>query len=192
MRVSKEQAAANRDRIVAVASRLLRERGVDGVGIDGLMQAAGLTHGGFYKNFASKDALVAEACARAMVDNSAMGTSAPEQAPQEVLEAWVKSYLSTAHCDAIGEGCAFAALAADAGRRQGPIRHAFTTGLEVWIERLERLFPGRPAARRARALTSMAAAVGAVLLARATDDEAMRAELLSATAAMILGSKSNA
>ena len=74
---------------------------------------------------------------------------------------------------------------------QGPIRRAFTNGLEASIACLASLFPGRPAARRARALTSMAA-VGAVLLARATDDEAMRAELLSATAAMILGSKGKA
>lgn len=194
MRVSKEQAAENRDRIIAVAGRLLRERGVDGVGVDALMQAAGLTHGGFYKHFASKDALVAVACERVMANNAAKWAQARKRARDEtldtnVLETWVRSYLSLAHCEAIGDGCVFASLAADAGRRQGAMRRVFTNGLAASVEHLASLFPGRSAKRRERALATMAALVGAIVLARATNDETIRAELLSATAAMILGAK---
>ncbi len=185
MRVSKEQAAENRDRIVSAAGQLLRERGIDGVGVDALMQAAGLTHGGFYKSFASKDALVAEACERVMTDNATAWTREPKGSGRDILETWIESYLSTAHCDAIGSGCVFAALAADAGRRQGPLRRVFTNGLAASVEHLASLFSGRPAKRRERALASMAALVGAIVLARATNDEKMRSELLSATATMI-------
>lgn len=185
MKVSREQAIENRDRIIAVAGRLLREHGVDGIGLDAIMKAAGLTHGGFYKNFASKDALVAEACGRVMADGAAKG-AAVEAATEDGLGRWVRNYLSPEHCKAIGNGCVFAALASDAGRRPGPLRRVFTQGLADSIERLSHLVRGQPAKRRQRALATMAGLVGAIVLARATDDEAMRAELFSATATMLL------
>ena len=186
MKVSREQAADNRDRIVTVAGHLLREHGVDGIGVDGIMKAAGLTHGGFYKTFGSKDALVAEACERVMADHSSRSAASDEATTEQVLHRWVNSYLSIAHSEAIGDGCIFAALATDAGRGSKALRRVFTDGLTETIERLWRLMPGRPAQRRRRALATMAGLVGAIVLARATDDEAMREELLSATATMLL------
>lgn len=186
MKVSREQAAENRNRIVTVAGHLLREHGVDGIGVDAIMKAAGLTHGGFYKNFGSKDALVAEACERVMAENAAKSAASNDAGAEQNLGRWVSSYLSMSHSKAIGDGCIFAALATDAGRGSTSLRRIFSSGLTGTIERLSRLMPGQPAKRRRRALATMAGLVGAIVLARATDDETMRAELLSATATMLL------
>ena len=186
MRVSRAQATENRARVVAVASRLLRERGIDGVGVDALMQGAGLTHGGFYKSFASKDALVAEACERALADTAARWEAVTAASPRDPLGAWLGRYLSREHCEGLGGGCAFAALGAEAARRDGPVRRVFGVGLRAAVERMGRIVPGRSAAqRRERALATMASLVGAMVLARAVDDPTLRDEILSATAKVL-------
>lgn len=186
MRVSREQAAANREHVVAVAGRLLRERGIDGVGVDAVMRGAGLTHGGFYNSFACKDALVAEACGRAMAEGAARWERLVAAAPDDPLGRWIDRYLSPEHREALGEGCVFAALAADAGRRGGRLRGVFTTGLRGAVARLGSLFPGQAAAqRRERAVATMAGLVGALVLARAVDDPDLQDEILTATAAML-------
>src|SRR5262245_24790993 len=109
MKVTREQAAENRERIVNTAARLFRERGFDGVGVADIMKGAGLTHGGFYGHFASKDDLAAEACARAL-EKSAMKWSAILDTDANPLDTIVASYLSEAHRDRPGSGCAIAAL----------------------------------------------------------------------------------
>src|SRR5262245_37831732 len=110
MRVSREQAAANRERIVEAAARLFRECGFDGVGVDAIMKEAGLTHGGFYGHFGSKDDLAAEAVARAL----AQGTE--KLGGDMNLDAFVRAYLSERYCADRGDGCALAALGADMAR----------------------------------------------------------------------------
>ena len=183
MKVSREQAAANREQVVAVASRLLRERGIDGIGVDALMQGAGLTHGGFYKNFASMEARVAEACARALADGAARWSEYAKASPDDPVGAIIDRYLSPEHCEKVGEGCVFAALAADAGKRGDPVRTVVGGGLDKALARLASLLPGRTAARRReRAMATMAGLVGALVLARIVDDGRTREELLSATA----------
>src|SRR3954452_12979212 len=105
MKVSREQAAENRERIVESAARLFRERGFDGIGVADLMKAAGLTHGGFYGHFASKEDLMAQACARGLdASQDAMG-KAIERDGANALSVIASAYLSPTHRDHPGEGC---------------------------------------------------------------------------------------
>src|SRR5256714_15571476 len=113
MKVSREQAAQNRDRIVEAAARLFRERGYEGIGVADLMKEAGLTHGGFYGHFSSKDDLIAEASARALAGSLAAFSELAEQAPSDPLPAIASAYLSKTHRDKPGEGCLLAALRSD-------------------------------------------------------------------------------
>src|SRR5262249_11358533 len=155
-------------RIVNTAAKLFREHGFDGIGVADIMKSAGLTHGGFYGHFASKDDLAAEASARAL-EKSLARWDALAKADRNPLEAIVASYLSEAHRDRPGSGCAIAALGSDAARQGAGVRRAVTVGLEKLVERLAHLFPGRPKEKRQRALAGFAAMVGAVVMARAVE-----------------------
>lgn len=182
MRVSKEQAAENRRRVVEVASALFRERGFNGIGVADLMKEAGLTHGGFYGQFASKDDLAAEACARAMEVMAERWDGAAETPPDdEALKALLDGYLSPRHRDHSAAGCPIAALGVDVSRQGGAVRGAFTRGLRPFIDRLQRLVPGRSAeAKRRAALATLSGMVGALILSRAVDDPALSEEILEA------------
>jgi TetR/AcrR family transcriptional repressor of nem operon len=175
MRVSREQAAENRERIVDTAARLFREKGFDGVGIDAIMSGAGLTHGGFYGHFGSKDDLAAEAVLRAL------GRGAEKQSRHATLTALVSEYLSQRHCADRANGCAVAALAADVARRHGGVRRGLTEHVRGQVERITRLLRHGPARRRRkRAIATLAGLVGALTLARAVDDPALSKEILAA------------
>jgi TetR/AcrR family transcriptional repressor of nem operon len=180
MRVTREEAAANRQRIVESASLLFRTHGFDGIGVDDITKAAGLTHGGFYGHFTSKDHLAAEACAHEGADPWASSMDAP---PARRLERIVRNYLTPRHRDNRANGCLFAALGSDVVRQPKPVRHAFTERLRSKVETLRSLIPGRsPAARRQRALATMAGLVGALTLARAVDDPKLAEDILDAAA----------
>ncbi len=184
MKVSREQAAANRQKVVDVASTLFRKHGIDGVGVANIMKAAGLTHGGFYGHFDSKDDLAAEACSRAVrrswdvwIDGSAKGG----------FDAIVRNYLTPGHRNDRAHGCLYAAIGSDMPRQPQAVRHAFTEGFRGTIERLLNLMPGRSAAlRRKRVLATMSGLVGALILSRAVDDMLLSDEILEA-AANVLG-----
>ena len=185
MRVTREQAAENRARIVEVASELFREKGFDGIGVADLMSAAGLTHGGFYGHFKSKDDLAAEACVHA-VQGSAENWVKLVDKSADPLQAVINQYLSEKHRDAPGKGCLFASLGADAARESGSIRRAFTDGLNALVDILMKVLPRRPkAVQRQQALAMMAQMVGAVVLARAVDDAKLSKEILNAAAAQL-------
>jgi len=111
MKVSKEQMAENRERILDAAAARFRERGFDGIGVADLMKDAGLTHGGFYGHFASKEDLMAQAAARALANAGAGWQALADAAPDEALGRIVRSYLSAAHRDHPERGCAIAASA---------------------------------------------------------------------------------
>ena len=186
MKVSREQAAANRERIVDVACRLFRQRGFDGVGVVDLMQEAGLTHGGFYGHFASKEDLMAQACERALAAAVARWGKLSGHADGKPLVAITRHYLSPRHRDDPGSGCVVAALGADAPRHGAGVRHAITTGVRSLLEVLARAVPGRTRpARRKAALTAFAGMVGALVLARAVDDAELSEEILKAVSASI-------
>jgi len=186
MRVSREQAARNRERVLEVASRLFRERGFDGVGVAELMQAAGLTHGGFYGQFASKEDLMVRACERSFAGSLERWSRLAADAPGEPLRAIADQYLSDGHRDHPGTGCMLAALGTEASRQAAPVRRAVTAGVRSLIVMLARFIPGRSAsARRERALAAFASLVGAVVLARAVDDQELSDEILKAVSATI-------
>lgn len=184
MKVSKEQMARNRERILDAAATLFRERGFDGIGVADLMEHAGLTHGGFYGHFESKEALMAEATARANGRAAGMWEQVREtgaQTPAEQRSAFAGYYLSAEHRSGPGQGCVVAALGCDAARQSPKVREAFSAGVRASAERLGAISPGRnAAARRARGLADYATMVGAMVLARAVDDEALSDEILAA------------
>lgn len=182
MPYSKQHKQETHERILRAAGRALREAGVDGVAIGELMARAGLTHGGFYAHFPSKDALVAEACARGMAESGeqlfAVATKAAAQSPGEGVHAFVDGYLSARHRDAPATGCMLPALAADVARSPGEVRTAFTTGIEAYLDRLATLLA--PGSSRDDALVLLSGVVGAMLLARAVDDEQLSDRILAA------------
>jgi TetR/AcrR family transcriptional regulator, transcriptional repressor for nem operon len=174
MRVSREKAAENRERIVEAASRLFRENGFDGVGIDAIMSAAGLTHGGFYRHFGSKDDLAVEAVTRALE------RSAETQSRYTALKDLVSGYLSERHCADRANGCVIAALAADVARQGEGVRRRLTAHVREQLDRITRLLRNSSAAaRRKRAITTLAGMVGALTLARAVDDPLLSREILA-------------
>jgi TetR/AcrR family transcriptional repressor of nem operon len=183
MKVTRSQAAENRSRIVERASELFRERGFDGIGIADIMQAVGLTHGGFYGNFKSKQDLAAQACEGGFAKSLEGWRRIAGNSQEDAFGRLVTLYLSEAHRDNPGKGCLLTALAAESGRQDGPVRAAFTAGIQSYLAILAKVLPGRSAeARRARALSALSELVGSVILARATDDVGLSNEILAATA----------
>jgi TetR/AcrR family transcriptional regulator, transcriptional repressor for nem operon len=177
MRVSKDKAAENRGRILKAASRLMRERGISGVAVDALTEAAGMTHGSLYSQFGSKERLVEEAVADAI---AAKG--------QEVLEVstlgdYVSEYLSAAHRDRPGSGCPFAALGCEIPRQSRAVRERFTAGLRGMVRWLSsRMGSGiKQRQRDEEALATVASLVGALVLARAVSDPKLSDDILRST-----------
>jgi TetR/AcrR family transcriptional repressor of nem operon len=174
MRVSRQQVAENRRMIVEAAGRLFRERGFDSVTVAELMKVVGLTHGGFYGYFRSKDELIAEALAEALTRTTT--------GPLGELATYAAEYLSQSHRNDLAGGCPTAALAAETMRQTSGARTEMTTGLKQQIERLSRAAPGENNAQKRRtAIGSWAAMVGAMILARASDDPALSDEVLDQT-----------
>lgn len=187
MRVSREQAAQNRERVLDTAAQLFRERGFHGVGVADLMKAAGLTHGAFYGQFESKEDLMAQACARAYDTLHEHWQQAAQKPADKALAEVVTSYLSPSHRDAPGQGCVMAALGAEAAREGPALRQTITEGTKSQLESLTALMPGdSKAERRQRAAATLAGMVGALILARALDDPALSKEMLRATKAALL------
>lgn len=170
---SRAQKKANHDKIVAVASRRMRERGLAGVSVAEIMAEAGLTHGGFYAHFATRDDLVREALAFAFAESERRGKKAAEKAGGDPFTAWVESYLSPAHRDDVARGCALAALAPEISRSDAETRAVLT-------EDLKRRLAGRGRKSEAAMLASLSTAVGALMLSRAVEDEELSRQILDA------------
>lgn len=187
-RVSKQQMALNHERVLKEASRLVRERGADGVSVTDVMGAAGLTAGGFYKHFSSKDDLLARAGAAAFDERLAALARITEAAdPTAARERFVSDYLSTRHRDQPGRGCAAVALAADAGRRDAddPVHRGYVEGMRAMADALRAL--RAPTDNDADTLADLATLVGAVVIARATAGDEMSDDVLAAARDRLLG-----
>ncbi len=176
MKVSREQMAQNRRSILTEAGRLFREKGFDAVSLAEVMKAAGMTHGGFYGHFRSKDDLIAQT----------IGHVAGSQSAPEDVGAWIDSYLSAPHLDHPELGCPTAALA---GLMPQQSPEARVSMLQVVADQIESLAStmsvGDPAERRRAAIGSWSAMVGALILARSINDPALSQEILSQTRAWI-------
>lgn len=180
MRMSQAEKDKSHARIVASASRLLRERGIDGASVGDVMKDAGLTHGGFYKHFPSKDALVESALEAAFTGSIAI----LESGEPEAAQAWRELYLSDKQVQNPGRGCPVAALGSDISRSPKEIKAAFSRGVAKTIEALSTTMDGSPEERRAAALQQFSMLVGAVVIARASDPDLARDVLAAASAAV--------
>jgi TetR/AcrR family transcriptional regulator, transcriptional repressor for nem operon len=171
-----------RARIIETAARAFRERGVEPVGIAEVMHEAGLTHGGFYAHFPSKEALVAEAAVLGLAESRQEFVSeAAEANPQAPVAEIIRRYVSRYHRDHPAEGCALPALTAEVAREPDTVRHAFTIGLEEFITLLMEYMPGTtPEEQHDAALVLAAGMAGAVALSRAVDDSTLSDRLLLA------------
>jgi TetR/AcrR family transcriptional repressor of nem operon len=188
MKVSREQVALNRERIIETAARLFREKGYDGIGVADLMKSAGLTHGGFYGHFASKEELLAEAAAHALKKSVERWEGYVAEGRDTALEKIGDGYLTAQHRDHPEKGCSVTALGADVARLGPKARRAMTDGARGQLAVLEQLMPGADAAeQRRQALARYAAMIGAIVLSRAVDDEALSLDVLDAVRDQLTG-----
>lgn len=186
MKVSREQAATNRARVIKVAGEQFRAHGFDGIGVADLMKQAGLTHGGFYGNFRSKDELAVEATSHAMDETIERIGQAVDGAKKPV-EALVGFYLSPEHRDAMADGCVLAALASDAARGSAKLKAGFELGIEHYLELLEPMMDGETvASRREAAMGLLATLVGGLILSRSIASPDLSQAMLETASRMAL------
>jgi TetR/AcrR family transcriptional repressor of nem operon len=179
MRYSDRHKAQTREKIVAAAARLFRERGYDGVGVDAIMNEVGLTAGGFYAHFPSKKALFAEAVTTALDRGQAL-RAAKSLDPADSLRALINGYLSRTHRDMVGEGCPLPVLTPDVARSDAATRASYERQFLHYLGEIESLLPEGPADSHDNALALMAQCVGGLMLARAVNDEQLSNRILKA------------
>ncbi|MET4799479.1 TetR/AcrR family transcriptional regulator [Bradyrhizobium sp. LB11.1] len=182
MRYSREHKQETHDRIVKKASVRLREKGAHGIGVADLMKEAGLTHGGFYAHFDSREALVIEAFAYAMDRSVEHWRKQSDQvAPEKQLTQIVETYLSVLHRDNPGHGCSIPALGAEIARESPKTRKAFAGKLDEMIEMMTDFIPNLPRkAARKQAIATLATMAGTLLLARIAGSSELSDEVLKA------------
>ena len=179
MKKSKIEAAETRRRIVKTAAAEFRRKGINGAGVNDVMAAAGLTHGGFYRHFDSKDELVAEACAAAI--DSAEATNQCPALGKDGLEAILADYLSTDHRDNPSEGCVLAGLGSELARSDDKTRAAVTAGFLRLVDAFAQQYRMKPQAAKARALVTASAIIGAITMSRIVTDPKLSAAILRQT-----------
>lgn len=187
MRVSRIQAEENRQNVITVASRLFRECGFDGIGLKDLMKGAGLTQGAFYKQFASKEDLAAQASRRALESASKRWSGVEAVQPADRLRAVVGFYLSSGHREERTDGCPIVALGSDAARQGPEVKAAFEEGIKSHLEVLARLIAASGGAdAEGKAMAALSTMVGALTLSRVVNDAGLAQNILDAAARQIL------
>jgi TetR/AcrR family transcriptional regulator, transcriptional repressor for nem operon len=177
--VAKEE---SHERIVGAAARAIRRSGYDGTGVADIMKEAGLTHGAFYAHFTSRESMLAEAAGRACAEASAAVAGVVASVPpREALAAMLRAYLSHEHLKQVELGCPLAALGSETPRQAPEVRRVTTRHIKEMIDLVARQLPdwGQPGAHE-RALVTVAAMVGTLLLARAVDEPALSDNLCQA------------
>jgi TetR/AcrR family transcriptional regulator, transcriptional repressor for nem operon len=188
MRVSRTQAAENRQAVINVASRLFREHGFDGVGLKDLMKGAGLTQGAFYKQFASKDDLDAQASRRAMASAVARLSDTAAANPDDPFAAVIALFLSQGHREQRMDGCPVVALGSDAARQGAEVKASFEAGIREYLEVFGGLVGGAEGEEPShKAMTILSTLVGAVVLSRAVNDEQLSKQFLQAPIEILTG-----
>lgn len=181
MRYGDGHSEKTKNRVVKIAAAQMRKRGPDNVGVADVMSRAGLTHGGFYAHFDSKDDLIASAVERMFEESRARFREWTEGKSQpEGLRAYINAYVSKSHRDKPENGCAIAALSSDIGRQGSKARAAYDAGIVGLARAIETLLPVEdPPKRRALALSMLAEMTGAVAAARAVSDPVLSEEILA-------------
>ncbi|WP_417450740.1 TetR/AcrR family transcriptional regulator [Kordiimonas sp.] len=177
MGYSRAQKQDNHEKIVAIAATRFREQGLDGLSVAALMQEAGLTHGGFYSHFTSRDDMVAQALAHAFSEDEGRLSRAMKRRGGPSLQAFLEVYLSPAHRDTPGQGCTLAAVACEAARKGDAVKALFSARVEGYSERLAPELGISPA----RMVTVLSAATGALVLSRAVGDRTVADNILAST-----------
>ena len=158
---------------------MFRRSGYDGVGVDAIMSEAGLTAGGFYSHFSSKEALFAEAMAAALNPKStSRGTQNSDLVPTDALAALIRGYLSRTHRDMVADGCPLPALTSDVARKSAATRESYERQFLRFLNEIEALLPESPAPARERALAIVAQCVGGLMLSRAVKNEKLSDQIL--------------
>jgi TetR/AcrR family transcriptional repressor of nem operon len=173
---------ASHERIVSAAARAIRRSGYDGTGVADIMKEAGLTHGAFYAHFPSREAMLAEAAARACAETAAATAGVVASVPSEqALNSMLRTYLSPEHLAQVELGCPLAALGSETPRQAPEVRRVTTRHIKEMIDFVARQSPdwGQPAAHE-RALVTVATMVGTLMLARAVDEPTLSASLCEA------------
>jgi TetR/AcrR family transcriptional regulator, transcriptional repressor for nem operon len=173
---------ASHERIVSVAARAIRRSGYAGTGVADIMKEAGLTHGAFYAHFPSREAMLAEAAGWACAESAAAVADVVASVPTEqALKTMLSAYLSPEHLEQIESGCPLAALGSETVRQAPDVRRATTQHVKAMVDVVARQSPdwGQPAAHE-RALLTVAAMVGTLVLARAVDEPALADRLREA------------
>ncbi len=186
MGTSQAAKAASHDRILDIAAARIRRDGIGSLAVAELMKEAGLTHGGFYRHFDSREQLVAEAAQRALTQGSAWTIASGKLGGQRGYTALVDGYLSAWHRDHPEAGCGVAGVAADAARTGGPARGSYTRQVKECLAVIADLTgnPDRQAGEREAVLT-LSALVGAISMARAVDDPDLSEQILTNAAAAL-------
>ena len=184
MGTSQTEKAISHQRIVEIAAARMRERGIDGISVADIMKEAGLTHGGFYRHFGSRDDLVVEAVTYALSEGSARTRDATGD-DGRALRAVIDGYLSTTHRDHPETGCAVAGLGEDVARATAGAREAYAQQVQRYLDLLVSVDAKASAYDTRRAVLTLSALVGALLIARAVDDPALSRKMLSETAQAI-------
>lgn len=173
---------ASHERIVSVAARAIRRSGYDGTGVADIMKEAGLTHGAFYAHFSSREAMLAEAAARACAETAALTADVVASVPAgQALASMLRAYLSPEHLKQVEVGCPLAALGSETARQTPEVRRVITRHIKEMIDLVARQSTdwGKPGAHE-RALVTVATMVGTLLLARAVDEPALADSLCEA------------
>lgn len=179
MRVSREKFAENRQKIIDAAGVMFRENGFDGVGVADIMKSCGLTHGGFYGHFQSKDELQVEVSRALVARVEVRWKELIAQSPERPLEALVEHYVSWCSVDDPGNSCVFVSLMDEVARSTGAVREIFNDGLSALVTILAEIVPGKtPEERRANGFTTLSSMMGAVSLARAVESRELAAQFL--------------
>ena len=186
MRVSRTQAAENRQTVINVASRLFRERGFDGIGLKDLMKGAGLTQGAFYKQFASKEDLAVQASERALESASRRWSDAIAESPEDPLGAVLDVYLSRGHRDEKLDGCPIVALGSDAARQGSDVKASFEAGIKAHLDVLNRILAEMDDNHlKGKAMVILSTMVGAMTLSRLVSDPDLAQGFLDAAAEQV-------
>ncbi|MFZ0921316.1 MAG: TetR/AcrR family transcriptional regulator [Candidatus Dormiibacterota bacterium] len=186
MGTSQAAKAASHDRILDIAAARIRRDGVDNLSVDDLMKEAGLTHGGFYRHFGSREQLVAEAAQRALTQGSAWTIAVARRGGRRGYASLVDGYLSARHRDHPEDGCGVAGVAADVARAGGVARASYSRQVEICLAALGDLLdtPDREVGEREAVLT-LSVLVGAISMARAVDDPDLSQRILTNAAAAL-------
>lgn len=181
MRYTSDYKEQTRKKILTAAGHLFREKGYNGVGVDAIMAEAGLTAGGFYSHFDSKEALFSEVIQNVLTSrNSDLAASLANKDGMAWLKSLIRNYLSPVHRDRIAEGCPLPVLTPDVSRSSNETRDNYEKGLEIFFVEIAKKMPEDPSPAKDRAIALMSQLIGGLMLARAIKDEELSNQVLQA------------